>query len=390
MREVVVLGVGLHPYGKFDDKPLTHMYRDVVEAALKDAGVEWRQIEAVAAAGSRHSGGHGWGVNGNEIVETMGLTGVPVYNLMAGCAASGYAFNVGYNLVATGIHDLVLVAAGEKMPKGFIRTSAVEDTRDAQYVSQVAIGMPGPAGWAMMTRRRMVDQGTTEDTLAKIVVKAHRNGAHNPYARFRQQFTLEDVYNSPMVVDPLRLYEICPVSDGAAAVILASADEARKRTTSPVWLAGCGVATTHFGGAGGLAARVGPTNIHHTEVYGAVTKAFAQASVTPKDVDFIELQDNVVTYELIYPEEWGFLEPGEADLLVQHGETGPEGRLPINPSGGFNTFGEATTTMGLFQICEATWQLRGQKGATQVPDAKVGLTQLIGLGGNGTSCILKR
>ncbi len=389
MRDVAVLGVGLHPYGKWDEKPLAHMYRDVVDAALKDAAVEWRQVGALTAAGSRHSGGHGWAVNGNEAVEAMGLTGIPVYNLMAGCAASGYAFNVGHNLIATGVHDLVVVVGGEKMPKGFVTTAGENDYSDPGYITQACIGMPGPAGWAMMTRRRMVDHGTSPEILAEVVVKAHKNAAQNRNARFRGEITVQDVLNSRMVCDPLHLYEICPVSDGAAAVVLASAEEARKRTTKPVWLSACSVATTTFGGAGGLAQAVREDGIHHTEVYGAVKKAFGQAGVEPKDVDFIELQDNVVTYELLFPEEWGFLEPGEADHLLRKGEMSPTGRLPVNPSGGFNTFGDATTAMGIFEVCEAVWQLRGAKGATQVPNAKVGLTQLLGLGGNGSCCILK-
>lgn len=392
MREAAVIGVGMHPWGKFEAKSLTQMCREAVEAALKDAGVEWREIQAVAAASSRFSGGKGWGLNGNDIVEEMGSTGVPVYNLSAGCAAGGNALNVGHILVGSGLYDRVLVVGGEKMPKGFIQTSGVEEETDPEYLRQLSVGMPGPAFWGFLCRQRMEEYGTTEQQLAQIAVKSHKNAIHNPNARFRKEFTLEDVLNSPMVSYPLRLYEICPVSDGAAAVVLCSAEEARKRTTKPVWLASSTVATYRYddGIPRGLATVVPPGRTHHSEAAAAVSKAFEEAGISPGDADLVELQDNTVYYELAFPEEWGLCEPGQAESLLERGETMPTGTLPINPSGGFLSFGEATTAMGVFQVCELTWQLRGQAGGRQVPDAKVGLGQTLGLGGNGTAVVLKR
>jgi len=392
MREVAVIGVGMHPWGKFAEKSITQLCREAVVAALADADVAWREVEAVAAASSRFSGGKGWGLNGNDIVEEMGPTGVPVYNLSAGCAAGGNAFNIGHTLVASGLHDVVLVVGGEKMPKGFIQTSGVEEETDLEYLRQLAVGMPGPAFWGLLASRRMADHGTTEEQLARIAVKAHQVAKHNENARFRQEFTLEDVLTSPLVSYPLRLYEICPVSDGAAAVVLCSADEARKRATKPVWVASSTVATSRFadGVPRGLATVVPPGVTHHSEAAACVRGALAGAGATPEDVDLVELQDNTVYYELAFPEEWGFCEPGEAESLVERGETLPAGRLPINPSGGFLCFGEATTAMGVFQVCELTWQLRGQSGARQVPEAKLGLGQTLGLGGNASAVVLKR
>jgi len=123
MRDVAVLGIGMHPWGKFAEKSVTELCRHAVEAALADAGLNWREVDAVAAASSRFSGGKGWGLNGNDVVEDMGSTGIPVYNMSAGCAAGANAFNIGHTLVASGLHDVVLVVGGEKMPKGFIQTS---------------------------------------------------------------------------------------------------------------------------------------------------------------------------------------------------------------------------------------------------------------------------
>ena len=392
MREVAVVGLGMHPWGKFPDKTLNQMCRQAVDAALRDAGVPWRDIQAVAAASSRFSGGRGWGLNGNDVVEDMGSTGIPVYNMSAGCAAGGNAFNVGYMMVAGGIHDLVLVVGGEKMPKGFIQTSGVEDVTDPEYLRQTCVGMPGPAFWAVMCRRRMAEHGTTEEQLAKIAVKSHKIAIHNENARFRKEFTLEEVLASPMVSYPLHLFEICPVSDGAAAAVICSPEMARKLTTTPLWIGASTVATARFddGIPRGLAGPTPPGPTYHSEAASAVKQAMEKAGTGPADIDFIELQDNTVYYELSFPEEWGFCEPGQAESLLESGETMPTGKLPINPSGGFLSFGEATTAQGLFQICELGWQLRGEAGQRQVPDAKVGLAQTLGLGGNGTALILKR
>jgi acetyl-CoA acetyltransferase len=382
----------MHPWGKFADKSIGDLCRTAVDAALADASMFWRDIQAVSAASSRFSGGKGWGLNGNDVVEDFGPTGVPVYNLSAGCAAGGNAFNIGYTLVASGQYDRVLVVGGEKMPKGFIQLSGVEDEADMEYLRQVAIGMPGPAFWGMLARRRMDDHGTTEQQLARIAVKAHDIAKHNENARFRQEFTLEDVLSSALVSYPLRLYEICPVSDGAAAAVICSAEEARKRTTSPVWVASSAVATSHFddGIPKGLATVVPPGTTHHSEAASAVRQALEGAGATQKDVSFVELQDNTVYYELAFPEEWGFCERGEAEGLVESGETMPDGRLPINPSGGFLCFGEATTAMGVWQVYELTQQLRGNAGARQVPNATLGLAQTLGLGGNASATVLKR
>ena len=392
MRDVAVLGVGMHAFGKFPEKSVTELCRTAVTAALADAGISWREVEAVAAASSRFSGGKGWGLNGNDVVEDMGLTGIPVYNMSAGCAAGGNAFNIGYSLVAGGLYDVVLVVGGEKMPKGFIQTSGVEEDTDPEYLRQRCVGMPGPAFWALLCRRRMAELGTTEEQLAKVAVKAHQVAVHNEYARFRKEFTLEMILGSNMVSDPLRLFEICPVSDGAAAAIICSAEKARQLTQKPVWVAGSAVATMRAddGLPRGLAGVIPDGRTHHSEAAIAVSKALAQAGASPQDLDLTELQDNTVYYELAFPEDWGLCEVGEAESLLEAGETLPTGKMPINPSGGFLCFGEATTAMGVFQVCELTWQLRGEAGARQVPNAKLGLGQTLGLGGNGTAVVLKR
>lgn len=397
MQEVAVIGVGMHRFGKTGDdivgtKSVGALCRTAVDAALKDAGVRWKQIQAVAAASSRFSGGKGWGLNGNDVVEDLGSTGIPVYNMSAGCAAGGNAFNVGYSMVAGGVYDIMLVVGGEVMPKGMIQTSGVEEATDPEFLRQRCIGMPGPSFWSTLARRRMFEYGTTEEQFSQVTVKARKCSVNNPHARFQKEITVEDVMNSPYVSNPLRLFQICPVSNGAAAAIICSKKFAKKFISNPITVAASTVATMTFDDMlpRGLADPMTECPNLHTEARNAVTSAFEKSGIGPSEISFTELQDNTCYYELAFPEEWGLCEAGESESLLMAGETTPTGRMPINPSGGFVSFGEATTAMGVFQIAELTWQLRGQAGGRQVPNAKVGLAQTLGLGGNATAAILKR
>ncbi len=395
MREVAVLGVGLHPFGKFEEKSVLQMSLEVANKALEDAGVEWWDIGGIGAASSRFSGGMGWGLSANELAQAVAMSGVPVFNVSAACAAGGSAFNAAYMMVASGTCDIALAVAAEKMPKGFIpRTpGTAEDITDVDYLRWSAIGLPNPGYWAMEACRRMEDFGTTDSHFAKVSVKAHEIGAQNPYARYHKVFTLEEVLNSPMVSYPLRLYEICAVSDGAAAVVLGSSEEARKHTTKPVSIAATAIATGRFGDPQiripEISTTAKPTAPYYSEIVIAVEKAYQMAGIGPEDISFVEIQDNSSLQELAWPEFFGLLKPGEGDWMVDNGETGVNGKLPINPSGGFLSFGEATTVMGLFQVCELVWQLREQAGARQVKNAKVGLAATLGLGANGSAIILK-
>jgi len=394
MRKVGVVGVGMHPFGKFPDKTLTDMTREVVEAALADAGLEWRQIEAISAGSSHFSGGMGWGLAGNEIEAAMGLTGVPVYNLSAACATGGSAFTVAHAMVAGGVHDVMLVVASEKMPKGFIaRTAgAADDVQDLDYLRWACVGLANPGYWAMECRRWMADHAADDRQLAAVAVKARKQGATNPNARYRTPVTIEEVLASPMVADPLHLFEVCAVSDGAAAAIICSDEFARKLGTKPIWIAAANGATAQFGDTQirmpEITTPAQETAPHVSEVTGAVRRAYAASGIDPKDIDLFEIQDNCVWQELAYPELWGLCEPGESAWLAAKGETSSTGRMPISPSGGFLSFGEATTAMGLFQVFELVTQLRGDAGARQVPGARVGLGQTRGLGGNGAAILL--
>ena len=219
------------------------------------------------------------------------------------------AFNVGYSLVAGGVYDMILVVGGEVMPKGMIQTSGVEDINDPEFLRQRCIGMPGPSFWSTLARRRMHEFGTTEEQFSQVAVKARKCSVHNPYARFQKEITLEDVMNSVYVSNPLRLFQICPVSNGAAAAVICSKEKAKQFTTNPVTVATSTVATMTFDDAlpRGLADPVPSTPSLHTEAKNAVTSAFEKSGIGPEDISFTELQDNTCYYELAFSRGMGAL-----------------------------------------------------------------------------------
>ena len=395
MRPVYILGVGAHPWGKFPHKPQLQLALDAMSLALTDAHLEWNDLQAMVAASSRFEGGMGWGLHANEIVQAVAEKGIPASNVGGGCAAGGIAVHAAFSMVASGQCDVAAAVGAERMPKGFIpRPPGIpNDITDSDYLRWVAMGATNPAYWALETRRRMHDFGTSEQTLALASVLMHRNAVANPLARYRKACTVADVLASPMVSDPLRILEICAVSDGAAAVILGSEEQARQRGGPMIRVAGCAIATGQFGDPAvrvpTIAMAAGMATPHTSEVVGAVRAACTMAGVEPNDIDLVELADNTAWHVLAWPEFFGFFEPGQSDWMLEHGEMDIDGKLPINPSGGFLSFGEATTAQGVLQVCEIAWQLRGQATGRQVQGARVGMTAVLGLGANGASVVLK-
>jgi len=395
VRPVYVLGVGAHPWGKFPGKPQLKLAIEALSAALRDAGLAFTDLQAVVAASSRFEGGMGWGLHANELLQAVAETGIPAINVGGGCAAGGIAVHTAVSMIASGKHDIVAAVGAERMPKGFIPRppGSPDDISDTDYLRWVTMGATNPAYWALEARRRMHDVGTTEEIFAKASVLMHHNAVANPLARYRAECSVAEVLSSPVVADPLRLLEICAVSDGAAVVLLGSLDQARRLGVPLVEVAASAIATGQFGDPSiriPTVSTIAATGVSHTsEVVGAVRTALEHAGMGPEDVDFVELADNTVWHVLAWPELFGFFEPGQADWMLEHGELAIGGRLPVNPSGGFLSFGEATTAQGVLQICEIVWQLRGQAAGHQVPNAKVGLSAVLGLGANGASIVLK-
>jgi acetyl-CoA acetyltransferase len=257
--------------------------------------------------------------------------------------------------------------------------------------------MTNPAYFAMYARRRMDLFGATVEDFAAVKVKNARHGLANPHARYRKEVTVEDVLGSAVVADPLHLLDICATSDGAAAVVLTSAEHARKLGVSdPVRVSAVSTVTPTFpntvldmpnlstdaAGAGGPPGRTFKESIAHA--------AYEQAGVDPADVDLAEVYDLSTALELDWMEDLGLCKPGEAESLLRAGETTVGGRIPVNPSGGLACFGEAVPAQALAQVCEVTWQLRGQAGARQVESATAGVTANQGLFGHGSSVIVTR
>lgn len=395
MRGVQVVGVAAHPWGKFADRTSLRMAIDTIEDALKDAGLRWSDLDGMVAASSRFEGGMGWGLHANEIVQAASERGLACVNVGGACAAGSVGFQTGYAMIASGQAEAVAVVGAERMPRGFIARppGSQDDVSDSDFVRWVAMGATNPAYWAIEAQRRKHDYGTTDETYARAAVLMRGNGAGNARARFQTPVGIEEVLASPMVSDPLHLLQVCAVSDGAAVVILASEERARALDVMPIHVAGCGIGTGQFGDPAirvpTVASTPRPGVPHTSELTVAVDRAFHMAGMERKDVDLIEMADNSVWQILAWPEMLGFLEPGQSDWMIENGAFAQGGRLPVNPSGGFLSFGEATTAQALLQICECAWQLRGQADGHQVPNAKAALAAVLGLGANGGAVILK-
>lgn len=393
---VFVLGAGAHPWGKWQDKSQLQLAIDAMQAALADASLSWQEVQALVAASSRFEGGFGWGLHANEVAQAVSEGGMTCVNVGGACAAGAVAIHAAYSMIASGECDVVAAIGAERMPKGFIPRppGSADDIGDQDYLRWIAIGATNPAYWAIEAKRRQVKFGTTDETLARAAVLMRHNAARNPYARFRQPTTMEEVLASPMVSDPLRLLEICPVSDGAAAVILGSEKYAAKSASPAVQVAGCAVASGQFGDPARRIPSISSTvrqGVPHTsEVVAAVERALAMAGLGTGDVDVLEMADNSAWHILEWPELLGFHDAGESDSRLAAGEFDIDGHLAINPSGGFLSFGEATTAQAVMQVCELTWQLRGEAEGRQVSNARVGMSAVLGLGANGGSVVLKR
>lgn len=389
--DVVAVGIGAHPWGKFPDKNFVDLGAHAVHEALVDAGLEWTDIPA-AVSGIFVWGGTDALNAGPAIAGRLGETGIPILNVFNMCATATSAFRSAYHTVASGEQEMCLAIGVDVSPPGFFGFMGKPDDEDTDYLRFRMAGLTNPAYWAMEARKRMEEHGTTERHFALAKSATSRHGSLNPDALFRKVLTEEEVLASPMVCDPLRLFEICATRDGAAAVILCTAERAKALGRTPVRVAGVGLGSSMFGDPtlrlGTLAAPSTPTAPLLSESYASAQMAYEMAGIGPEDIDFVELPDNSSWHYLQYLETLGFCEPGEADKWLENGETVLGGRLPVCPSGGASSYGEAISAQGLLQICELVTQLRGTAGARQVEGAQVGIAQTYGQLGNSSTAIL--
>ncbi|MGZ4488795.1 MAG: lipid-transfer protein [Nocardioides sp.] len=390
---VAVLGVGMHPWGKWGRSFVSYGVH-AARAALADAGVPWADVDLVVGGETVRNGYAGY-VAGATFAQALGWNGARVATSYAACATGAQALDTARARILAGLCEVALVVGADTTPKGFLAPNAGERWDDPDWLRFRLLGMTNPAYFAMYARRRMDLHGATAEDFAAVKVKNSRHGLANPNARYRKEVAVEDVLASAVVSDPLHLLDICATSDGAAAVVLTSVDYARRHgIASPVRVDAVSTVTPTFPNT---VLDMPMLSTDSSGVVGAPERTFKQsiadavyeeAGIGPEDVGLAEVYDLSTALELDWMEDVGLCGPGEAEALLRAGETTIGGRIPVNPSGGLACFGEAVPAQALAQVCEVTWQLRGQATGRQVEGARVGITANQGLFGHGSAVVL--
>ncbi len=395
MDEIAVLGVGMHPWGKWG-RNFTEYGVAAARDALADAGVDYADVGFVSGAVTVRCGYPGY-VAGSTFARALGFTGAQLASSYSACASGATALQVARGQILSGACDVALVVGADTTPKGFLAPNAGDRPDDIDWLRFHLVGATNPVYFGLHARRRMDLYGATTDHFAMVKVKNSRHGAHNSNARFTKEYGLDDVRNSPVVSDPLRLLDICATSDGGAAMVVSSMEWARSHGhRNPVRVAGISTVSPTYPdpvidlpylAADSVADPSAPL-VGFKESIGA--RAYDEAGLGPDDVDVAEVYDLSSAMELDWYEQLGFCGTGEAERLLRDGDTAIGGRLPVNPSGGLGAFGEAVPAQAIAQVCELTWQLRDAAGARQVDGARVGITVNQGLFGHGSSVIVRR
>jgi acetyl-CoA C-acetyltransferase len=310
----------------------------------------------------------------------MARDNIPATRVEAAGASGGLALRQGYMAVASGMHDIVVVGGAEKMTDVGDNESNEIQSSAADEQWEVTFGATFPSLHAMIARRHMHDFGTTREQIAQVAVKNHKHGSLNPKAQYQKEINLDTVLKSPTVSDPLGMFDCAPNSDGAAAVVLCAMEKAKKYTETPVKILASGQASDTLA----LHHRNSIVGFNATRV--AAERAFKQARLTAKDVNFAEVHDNFTISEILAIEDLGFFHKGEGGKATMDGQTLLGGKIAINTSGGLKARGDPIGATGVAQIVEVVTQLRGQAGKRQVKDAKVGLAQNVG--GTGATAVV--
>ncbi|MFG2647380.1 lipid-transfer protein [Streptomyces sp. NPDC048436] len=393
--EVAVLGAGMHPWGKWG-RSFIEYGTAAARAALADAGVDWRDVGSIVGADTVRGGYPGY-VAGATFAKALGWQGARVASVYAACASGAQAINAARAQILSGLADVVLVVGADAAPKGFFRPAGGDRHDDPDWLRFRLLGATNPTYFGLYARRRMAVHGDTLEDFAQVKVKNAAAGALNPNARYRKAVTADDVAASAVVADPLRLLDICATSDGAAALVLSSMDFARRHgPADPVRIRAVSTVTPTYPTtaldlpdiATDSAAAVAPADV--TFRASIARAAYEEAGVGPDELSFAEVYDLSTALELQWYEDLGLCGEGEGAKLLREGATAPGGRIPVNPSGGLASFGEAVPAQAIAQVCELTWQLRGTAGARQVAGARAGITANQGLFGHGSSVIAVR
>lgn len=380
MSDVVIAGVGIHPFGRFESKSVIDFGREAVVGALRDAGMAYKDIQAAYCACMYASA-----TTGPRVLYNLGMTGIPIADVEAACASGGVALRQAYMAVASGMYDCVLAFGLEKMPKGFMDPSQIFERW------QIDMGLTqNPMYWAMLARRHMEEYGTTAIQLARVSVKNHKNAVENPNAMFRKALTIEEVLNARMVCDPFTVYMLAAPNEGAAAAVVCSRKFAKQHgVRKPVTVLSSVHRTTMHPWFRGPAYSWSTREDNPPLTVIAAKEAYQRAGVGPEDLDVVEAQDTDSFSEIMFTEQLGLCPVGEGGRLVDEGATEIGGRIPVNPTGGILSCGEPVGASHLRQVHELVLQLRGEAGPRQVQGAKAALGHVFGAGGNCAITILK-
>ncbi|MFH2052260.1 MAG: thiolase domain-containing protein [bacterium] len=376
MRDVAVIGMGLTPFGELWDTSLRDLFAIACADCLEDAGVARDQVQS-AYIGCMTSGLFvGQEHLASVLCDYAGLRGLAATRVESACASGGAAFRAAYLEVASGASDFVLAGGVEKMNDGADATYCLATAADQEYEAYNGVTFPGL--YAMIAKAHMAKHGTTPQQLAAVAVKNHRNGAKNPKAQFPLEISEKTVLGAVRVAEPLGLFDCSPVTDGAACVLLAPVEFARKLGKPVVKIIGSGHATDAIA----LHDRKDPSTI---PVVGlAAQRAFKQSGLTIRDIDFAEVHDCFTIAEIVCTEELGIFEPGQGGPAAAAGKTARDGEFPVNTSGGLKSKGHPVGATGIAQICELYAQLTGNAGGRQLKNPRRGLAQ--NMGGSGGSC----
>lgn len=391
-HDVAIAGVGMHAWGKWG-RPFVEYGVAAARDALADSGIAWGDVDFIVG-GETVRNGYGGYVAGSTFAQALGWNGARVATSYAACATGAQALDTARTRILAGLSDVALVVGADTTPKGFLKPNAGERWDDPDWLRFRLMGMTNPAYFALNARRRIDLYGATPEDFAQVKVKNAKHGLNNPYARYRKAVDAADVLGSAVVADPLHLLDICATSDGGAAVVLTSVEYAKKHGITGPRINAISTVTPTFPqtlldmpyfSSESTAAVPAPEYTHKESLARA---AYEEAGISPSDVDVAEVYDLSTALELDWIEDLGLAERGTAEQLLRAGDTSIGGKLPVNPSGGLACFGEAVPAQALAQVCELTWQLRGQAEGRQVEGARVGITANQGLFGHGSSVIL--
>jgi acetyl-CoA C-acetyltransferase len=371
MGRIGIIGVGHTKFGKRNDASLRELAFEAYNSAIDDADMDSSKIDGSVVCSATHYDKQR--SPAGVVAEYLGLNPQPTFNVEAACASSAVGLRTAWALVSSKLHDVMAVVGVQKMTE--LSSEEIQELmgRAGDVMWESPFGTTMPAYYAMYATAHMAKYGTTEEQMALVTVKNRKYGSKNPNAMFQKPITAEEVLKSRPVSAPLKLFDCCANADGAACLIIANAEKAKKLTDRPVWVAGLGLASSPMS----LAGRKGPlTSFDVTK--NAAKAAYQMAGVGPNDVDVAEVHDSFSITEILNYEDLGFAKPGTGTRLLEKGETELGGKIPVNIDGGLISKGHPVGATGASQLFALTKQLRSEAGSTQVDGAKIGLAQNIG------------